>query len=91
MTKDSEETQIPDAFICNAQDIPVLALGFASFRFNLRAFHAYCRERGLPYQIWGSETDRGWYNPLTDRMFEREVLRREFGPMNTITALRNAE
>ena len=91
MFRQEETKRTPDALMCNTPNVPVLALGIASSRLDISAFHAYCRERNLPYEIWGSMCDPGWYNPHTRSTMVRDKMLRQFGPIMAIPAIQERQ
>jgi hypothetical protein len=53
--------QLPDALI-GPVDAPKLAIGYAGPLANISAIHRYCKERNLPYELWGHRRTEAWYN-----------------------------
>ena len=83
-----------DALILDSAGKSRLAIGFASHRFDLTAFHRYCRDRSLPYQIWGNLEQRRWFNAHANGDIEvalRAKVLEHFGPLKTIPALAAAD
>jgi hypothetical protein len=79
--------RVPDALVCDRQGNPVLALAFSGPLTDLLSIHHYCDDRGLPYELWGSLFDNGWYNPDAQRQRTRDRLLDKFGPIPTIPAI----
>jgi hypothetical protein len=80
----------PDAFICD-QDKPILALAYAGPRTKVANIHEYCKQRDLPYELWGQRYVNAWYNPSCHRLFSlkiREEVIRQFGPCKCFPALK---
>ncbi len=92
MFANEKQGGVPDALILDANGKPVLAIGYACRTVDLAAFHGYCRDHSLPYQIWGSLFDRGWYNPYDAKRSQKrlEVLQ-QFGPLKAIPAIARVE
>jgi hypothetical protein len=62
----------PDAFICE-QNKPILALAYAGPKTDVAKIHSYCKQRGLPYELWGQRHVNAWYNPSCHRLFAMRV------------------
>jgi hypothetical protein len=81
--------RIPDALIAQ-NDGPALGVGYAGPLTDVKAIHQFCRDRDMPYELWGHRHTEAWYNPccqIARVLAMRNRMLSEFGPLKCAPAL----
>ena len=81
--------KIPDALVTQAGDLG-LAIAYAGPLMDLAAIHQFCKDRGMPYELWGHRHADAWYNPSCNTAYVKALRNDIFaalGPLKYVPAL----